>query len=327
MSNIQLIESVVKNNPLYSIFNRPEVDDILRNATLTPTLWRGEPSDRSLSIKCDDVKDSADLIRLFRLNSKSFPAKFNEATDGDGREARRIRTLHSSSLISLLCFYDVSALKPLHLTVDGRNISFTTPCFEVKNPVGIDESGQAHNSNIDVVLLGNDVNSGKPVVLFLESKFSEYLTWGKYSKISKRVYETIYSRLSDSGCLKQMGLKIEDNPEEEGYSVLASIKGRTLHYAGGIKQMVSHFLGVQNVANEYRNSGYDVYLGEILYSFPDSIDTSHAKFDDYCRLYGTLAKGLNGLAANFKLVEQCFTYQDVFREYDLDHAVKTFYSL
>ena len=327
MSNIQLIESVVNNKPLYSIFNRPEVDNILRNATLTPTLWRGTPSDRSLSIKCDDISDSADLIRLFGLNSKSFPTKFNEATEGDGQEARRIRTLHSSSLISLLCFYDVSALKPLHLTVDGRNVSFTTSRFEVKNPVGIDDSGQAHNSNIDVVLLGNDVKSGKPVVLFLESKFSEYLTWGKYSKISKRVYDKIYSRLSDSGCLTQMGLKIEDNPDEEGYSVLASIKGRTRHYAGGIKQMVSHFLGVQNVANEFRDCGIDVYLGEILYSFPDPIDNNHDKFDDYCRLYGTLAKGLNSLAPNFKVIEQSFTYQDMFREYDLDHAVKTFYSL
>lgn len=327
MSNAQLIEKAVKNNLLYSIFNRPEVDHILRDATLIRTPWRGEPSDRSLSIKCGNVKDSADLIHLFGLNRKSFPTKFDEATDGDGQEARRIRTLHSSSLISLLCFYDVSALKPLRLTVDGRTVSFTTPCFEVKNPVGIDESGQTHNSNIDVVLLGADLESGKPVVLFLESKFSEYLTWGKYSKISTRVYEKIYSLLSESGCLEQMGLKIDDNAEEEGYSVLSSIKGRTRHYAGGIKQMVSHFLGVQNVANDYRDSGYDVYLGEILYSFPDSIDNNHDKFEDYCQLYGTLAKGLNGLADNFKVVEQCFTYQDVFREYDLDHAVKTFYSL
>ena len=327
MSNIQQIENVVEKNPLYSIFNRPEVDNILRNATLVKTLWRGDSSDRSLSIRRDNVKDSADLISLFGLNRKSFPFKFKEATDGDGQEARRIRTLHSSSLISLLCFYDVSALKPLHLIVDGRNVSFTTSRFEVKNPVGIDDSGKAHNSNIDVVLLGTDMESGKPVALFLESKFSEYLTWGKYSKISKRVYENIYSRLSDNGCLTQMGLKIEDNPDEEGYSVLASIKGRTRHYAGGIKQMVSHFLGVQNVAKEFRDCGIDVYLGEILYSFPDSIDNNHDKFDDYCRLYGTLAKGLNGLAPNFKVIEQCFTYQDVFREYDLDHAVKTFYSL
>ena len=327
MSNTQLIENVVKKNTLYSIFNRPEVDNILRSATLIPTPWRGEPSDRSLSIKCDDVNDSADLIRLFGLNRKSFPFKFKEATEGDGQEARRIRTLHSSSLISLLCFYDVSAFKPLRLTVDGRTVSFTTPCFEVKNPVGIDESGQTHNSNIDVVLLGEDMESEKPVALFLESKFSEYLTWGKYSKISKRVYEKIYSLLSESGCLKQMGLTIDDNAEEEGYSVLSSIKGRTRHYAGGIKQMVSHFLGVQSVAKEYRDCGIDVYLGEILYSFPDTIDNNHDKFEDYCQLYGTLAKGLNGLADNFKVVEQCFTYQDVFREYDLDHAVKTFYSL
>lgn len=110
------------------------------------------------------------------------------------------------------------------------------------------------------------------------------------------------------------------------YSELVSIKGRTNHYASGIKQMVSHFMGVSNVTKEYNN--YDIYLGTILYRFPEEVDPNNKKFNDYTGLYDILAEGLNSISeSKFKVIGQCLTYQDVFKSYDLDSAVRAFYSL
>ena len=162
----------------------------------------------------------------------------------------------------------------------------------------------------------------------LARKFSEYLTWGKYSGISNYVYQKIYAQLEESGVLERMGLKYEECPDKPGYSDLDSVKGKTMHYAGGIKQMVSHFLGVKNAAAGKKYEDYDIYLGEILFKFPDSIEAAQRKFNDYDGLYKTLAEGLNQLSeCKFKVLGQCLTYQDVFKEYDLEESVRLFYSL
>ena len=326
--NQKLIQSVIENGPqqLYEIFNNESVERILSGVTLENTLFRGKRSQKSLSIKHMDT--GQDLACIFGLDWKIFADKYLQATSGDGQEARRIRTLHSSSLLCLLCFYGVSEERPLNLIVEGRQVRFTSSQFEVKNPVGTDETGKEHNSNMDVVLYGKDSQNGKKVILFLESKFSEYLTWGKYSGISNHVYRKIYAQLSHNGVLERMGLKYEENPDNRGYSDLDSVKGKTMHYAGGIKQMVSHFLGVKNAAAGKQYEDYDIYLGEILFKFPDSIEDAQRKFNDYDGLYKTLAKGLNQISEDkFKVLGQCLTYQDVFKDYDLEESVRSFYSL
>ena len=312
--------------PLYELFNNKAVGKILADVQLEYGPWLDRISKRSLRIKT--VDKGQDLACVFGLDPKLFAEKYLQAISGDGQEARRIRTLHSSSLLCLLCFYGVSEERPLSLNLEGRQVRFTSSQFEVKNLVGTDETGREHESNMDVVLTGEDAQTGKKVILFLESKFSEYLAWGKYSGISNYVYGKTYAQLSECGCLDRMGLKYMNCPDDKAYSELASPKGRTQHYAGGIKQMVSHFLGVKNLAdgNEYKD--YDIYLGEILYKFPESIDHAHGKFEDYDRLYKILAEGLNDLSdGKFKVRPQCLTYQDVFKSFDLDKAVRAFYSL
>ncbi len=326
--NQKLIQSVIENGPqpLYEIFNNESVERILSGVTLEKTLFRGKRSQTSLSIKSVDA--GQDLARIFGLNPKIFADKYLQATSGDGQEARRIRTLHSSSLLCLLCFYGVSEERPLNLNLEGHQVAFTSSKFEVKNPVGTDETGKEHNSNMDVVLYGKDSQTGKKVILFLESKFSEYMAWGKYSGISNHVYRKVYARLSHDGVLERMGLKYEECPDNPAYSDLAPIKGSTLHYTGGIKQIVSHFLGVKNAVAGKQFDDYDIYLGEILYKFPDSLEDANLKFKDYVQLYNTLAEGLNQLSEDkIKVLGQCLTYQDAFKDYDLEESVRTFYSL
>jgi hypothetical protein len=310
------------------LFNTNSALRVLKNVPLENTRWHGKVSKKSLSIKSKDTKKGEDLAHIFGLNADAFEKKYRQAISGDGQEERRIRTLHSSSLLCLLCFYGISEERPLYLNLEGRQISFTSSLFEEKNLVGIDEIGREHQSNMDVVLTGTDVQTDRKVILFLESKFSEYLKWGKYSGISNHVYWKTYAQLLDDGVLDRMGLKYEGCTEKPAYSDLTSIKGKTLHYAGGIKQMVSHFLGVKNAIARKHYEDYDIYLGEILFKFPDSIDEASQKYKDYDQMYKILAEGLNKLSEDrFKVLNQCLTYQEVFKTFDLDERVKSFYSL
>lgn len=325
-ANLNKIQEVISegNQPLYGLFNREVVGEILSSDVLEGV------SKRSLRIRIKPKAEDRgeDLAGIFGLDAEVFGKKYLEAISGDGQEARRIRTLHSSSLLCLQCFYGVSEDRPLVIKYDGRIVKFTSSSFEVKLPVEKEENGESRPANIDVVLVGNDEQTGKPVMLFLESKFSEYLSWGKYKGISNRVYEKTYSQLCKGGYLDRMGLKFYEDSENPSYSVLSSIEGRTLHYAGGIKQMVSHYLGVKNIAEREQYKGVDIYLGEILYKFPDMIDKNNLKFKDYSHLYEILAEGLNEVPqSKFKVVEQCFTYQDVFKLFNLEPSVRLFYSL
>ena len=326
--NLSKIQQVIDEGkqPLYELFNNEKVGNILSDITLENTPFRGRVSEKSLRIKL--VDKGQDLACIFGLDHRTFGEKYLQAISGDGQEARRIRTLHSSSLLALLCFYGVSEKRPLMLGIDGRTVKFTASAFEVKNYVGTDETGKSHDSNIDVVLTGKDVASEKIIILFLESKFSEYLTWGKYSNISNHVYEDIYDQLKKGQYLERMGLKFEASPVNTGYSDLYSIKGNSLHYAGGIKQMISHFLGVKNASDDKAYKHCDIYLGEILYRFPDSIDAEGYKFHDYNQIYGILTEGLNRLSeSKFKVLNHCLTYQEVFKNYEMEDAIRTFYSL
>lgn len=328
LTNLERIQQVIVNGdqPLYGVFNNERVGRILSGVTLENSPYHGQPSRRSLRIKY--VDKGQDLAIIFGLDANLFGEKYLQAISGDGREARRIRTLHSSSLISLLCFYGVTETNPLYLYLEGRRIAFNRSAFEVKTPVGTDKNGNIHESNMDVVLTGKDIATQKPVILFLESKFSEYLSWACYSGISNSVYGEVYSQLKKGKYLDRMGLMYEDDPENNGYSNLSSAKGRTLHYAGGIKQMVSHCMGVRNAADSETYKNCDIYLGTILYRFPNSIDMESRKFNDYNQIYGILTEGLNDLfGSKIKVLKQCLTYQEVFKSYDLDDSVRTFYSL
>lgn len=329
MNTVDLIHKTAGENPVYNLFDNNNVKALLADKPIEKTLWRdGIKSDRSLTLKSDNTHSSIDLIHTFDLDSELFPDKFEMAISGDGQEHRRIRTLHSSSLISLLCFYGVSDKNPLIIDIEHHRMRFTVSRFEVKNDIGYDDTGSPHQSNMDVVLTGEDMDSGKKVVFFLESKFSEYLSWGKHSEISSRVYWRTYAQLFNGNYLERMGLKTEDTPGKPGYFDLMSRKGYTRHYVGGIKQMISHFLGVKNVADNEHSKDCEIYLGEILFKFDETIDPNGEKFKDYTGLYEILAEGLNDLAeSQFKVVNKCLTYQDVFRDFNLDKAVRTFYSL
>ena len=169
--SLKKIQKTIKEGPqpLYELFNNEAVGKILADVQLeNGPWWFYRISKKYLRIKF--VEKGQDLACIFGLNPNVFADKYQQAISGDGQEARRIRTLHSSALLCLLCFYGISEKRPLNLNLEGRQITFTSSQFEVKSLVGTDETGREHESNMDVVLCGKDAQTGKKVILFLESK-------------------------------------------------------------------------------------------------------------------------------------------------------------
>lgn len=135
-------------------------------------------------------------------------------------------------------FFYVSENNPL--CIKGLDeYEFTKSIFEFKNKV------IKKPSNVDVVLLGKN-KSDENVILFLESKFSEYITG--ITKTEKK-YE--------------VGKSYFDKDKEACYSYpiyISSFADKLLRfdesnhklyadsdkYIEGIKQMISHYYGVRN---------------------------------------------------------------------------------
>ena len=210
------------------------------------------------SFKCEDGEDVFGTIqRIFGIR-KSARGLFEAAISGDGNEKSRILTLHSSSLLAFLCFNDV-ANHPITITISDDKTVYDEVMFEVKNNV-INESGTP--SNIDVLLMGEN----RKKLLFLESKFTEYLSGGKVF-LSPDRYKYFYELLSEKlelpfiasfDKVKHKPNKSHSEPfETEEYCL--KTKERTSEYLGGIKQAFSHLLGIATGPAKKQTKGNEDY--------------------------------------------------------------------
>ncbi len=331
-----LIDEVAKNQKVYRQFQKIEDKQFLLSITgiLQKTPWRDTVSENSLMFSGEKGPDEV-LKKVFCLGD-AFQHKYEQAVSGNGQEEQKINRLHSSALLSLLAFYSVSKENPITFELNGKEVVFTNVEFEHKNGVGKDEKGMGHNSNMDIMLYDGDTLDSSKNVLFLESKFSEYLTLGQKKDISNTVYGDIYRMLFNQPSVDKLVCERQDS----GYFLLkTNEKGN--HYCEGIKQMISHYMGVLNFVQAQKC--LNVYLGCILFDFKDgTIDTkiegagiSH--LEDYRRVYSYLCKKLAELSGDFAkpenlhILNECLTYQDVFQMEQnrnvLDKNVKTFYSL
>lgn len=320
-----------------------DVDEFKSEDFITKTSWTGRESDDSFFIKAPITEFfmsklasaiAADLINAFDIKEDKrnlFTKKTEQACSGSGEEALKITTMHSSSLCSLLCFYGVSEeneedeeKNKLVLELgNGENKSkyeFTESYFEFQNEV----IAGRQPSNMDVVLIGHLQNQeNKNVVLFLESKFSEYLSASSSLEISmsyrKNEYgKIIYDRLEKTGNYDVSVPKNKDGKEDEeakNFKLVvkneAAVEGgkktpKKTVYLEGIKQMISHYIGIRNLLDRKlvrrRNcachdkvvdlvkNGATVLLGTIL--FEDSYQGSKC-FIKYKESYGELVKELN----------------------------------
>lgn len=103
-------------------------------------------------------------------------------------------------------------------------------------------------------------------------------------------------------------------------------------YCEGIKQMISHYQGIEKSFINREGNNYDhILLGEILFDFSQNYDKriDKGKFEDYKNMYEQLAKKLNEIndEKRFHVLPNLLTYQEVFKNFDLDKNVRAFYQL
>ena len=338
-------------------------DDFISNKN-----WTGNTTSASFYIKTpkttmcseDVLNDLADdLGSAFDLTNKElFNGKLRQACSGSGQEVLKITTMHSSSLCALLFFYNVSQENELVLNLGNdtfkKTYVFNQSFFEFQNVV---IKGR-QPSNMDVVLIGYEKeDESKQVVLFLESKFSEYYAEPK-AKLD----------IADSYLKNQYGGIIYKKLQKIGYNVDVTIapanKFRLLApvaaYMDGIKQMISHYIGVRNlltgevVKKRAREEHKDVVkttennatvlLGSIIFDdlFDDikdkkkyygAYEEAHVKL---VKVLNEVSKGVDAVAGTDRLtvLEIPLTYTEIFdkekigcaeKGFELDKKVKDYY--
>lgn len=270
-------------------------------------------SDKTL---IDFVGDKIALSFDINKNKETFAKKFQMACSGTGDELKKITTLHSSSLCALLFFFNVDNKK---LPIPSLSeYEFIESYFEFQNKV------IRSPSNIDVVLLGKNIKTGKKVILFLESKFSEYITGIGKRKVSKSYFK--------SGC---PSFPIYDFIANKNIFNFNKEKGfcDSEKYNEGLKQMISHYYGIrrfmkrefvddnENVYKNIREYGADeIILGEILFDNFAKNSGLTKKLDDYKSDYSKLAKIINEQYEKdetkpknieFKVLEKSLSYSEL----------------
>jgi hypothetical protein len=291
-------------------------------------------------IRRDIEKRSSDTLvfnrkieEVFEIKDTRFEECYDAVINGEGGEKRKIHSLRSSSLLGLLSFYKVHSGQPVEMdrTINGNHIHFLLDkvVFEKTNRVFHPSLGL---SSIDVALYGT--SNGEPCVLYLESKFTEYLKRKdmivRSSKDGKETYpiSSKYAEYYQSLLPGFPGLSY--SVYEKGICLFSN-DGKT-HYCDGIKQMISHYIGAKNSEDLFK--GLKVYLGTILFDFSlskSNVDPDKKILGDYCALYTEIAKRMNAIGhKNLTVIEDAWTYQDFFAytgKYQLDPLVKEYYLL
>lgn len=253
---------------------------------------------------------------------ETFLAKFAMVCSGTGDELKKITTLHSSSLCALLFFFNVSREKPLFIK-GYENYKFTQSVFEFKNKV------IGYPSNIDVVLLGKNMDSGDNVILFLESKFSEYITGINKKDSNYEIGESyFYKKCYSEPIYRHLFKKnIVHYRKSKNKSYLYADLDK---YIEGLKQIISHYYGIRNFLNNdfyvtdndsletlKQHKAKEFLLGEILFdNFGDKFQERLQSYEkDYCELASIInLQCQNDKIKNFRILEKSLRYSTLLND-------------
>ena len=311
---------------------------------IIPTIYKrtNNNSTWSKSFKSEEGKELETLSKIFDLTiTPEMRELFKSATGGDGDEKSKILTLHSSSLLAFLCFYDLSNHP---ITIDETE--YNEVMFEVKNDVINASLGKP--SNIDVLLMGEN----RKKLLFLESKFTEYLSGGKVF-LSPDRYKEFYDFLLDKLDLpfKASFNKVNHKPDKshsepfvtEEYCLINKNNVRTSEYIGGIKQAFSHLLGIATGPANQQASENEAYKMSLLENAEEIkfasivFNCDNDKFKKYDDLYksvfensdvikDTIKEVLKKRELKLTIVPHLLQYQEVFQANFLSDVVRNFYN-
>lgn len=259
---------------------------------------------------------------------EQFEQAFRIVTNGVGNEIAKINSVISSSLLSLLVLYKLFNNKSdnisLHLKLNNQDYIFTQALFEVRNKV------IGYPSCVDVVLKATD-----GTLLFLESKFTEYLDSRKPSEKYGSGYCRLYNNLKEVFKTADLSVKTDDD------ALVIDANGGE-KYIEGIKQSISHLIGLVQGPQQSNDETYeDVYkeylplyqsaprliYGTVLFDPSKILPESAVAFNDYIHLYEK-AIGNNGerivseIKAQFKseynpvieVLRTPITYQQILKD-------------
>ena len=301
---------------------------------LVPTT---QTTEWSMSFKSQNGEDEfGTLKRIFGIR-ESARGLFEAATGGNGNEKQKILTLHSSSLLAFLCFNDVANHPIIIDEIDDT--AYNEVMFEVKNNVINNSPGK---SNIDVLLMGEN----RKKLLFLESKFTEYLSGGKVT-LSPHRYETFYNNLTKKlDCPFSAGYPTvnskTDNSQKTQYALYKGKK--TSEYLEGIKQAFSHLLGIATGPAKIQTKGNEVYTRSLLENADEIkfasivFNCDNDKFENYKNLYESVFENSEVILETIKevlpkseikltIVPKLLQYQEVFEDNYLSDKVREFYDV
>lgn len=317
----------IRSNESFKIDN-VKIDNSYHNKVRSKWSYCFTNKDYEYEHKVEDVIHIVSSVFDNEIKANNgYKELFKSIINGQGNEYRRITRLHSSSLCSFLHFYKINDDNSLKVNINGSILNFTKVFFEVKN-----YCIQGRTASMDVVLISPEANA----ILFLESKFAEYLDSG--NTVVSKAYENNYFEyfgnynmpISDNIMLR----KIKRDRVEK---ILLEKKARYKLYTGGIKQMISHFISLENLIagnmfektrkhlNEYMDKDTKLYLGEILFDFKEfAVDDS--SLDNYKNEYRTLIKKLQPKNPKIYFLKNVLTYQDdLIYSKSLSHVIKSFY--
>lgn len=309
MEEQNLVEFFDRIKEVNKVYSELEWKDFLENNKkhIRYTPWQGGFSKNSLSFI-----DKANIESSFNLPSADLFFKHIENTDS------RICTLHSSALLPLLLFYRISPSNKLNVRINNKLISFDDVRFEVPNKV----FHSSFPSKIDIALISHS----QQTVLYLESKFTEYLTGSSSDKVADAYTDTF----------RELGIELVNQ------KIGGTLGGYPIIYGDGIKQFIAHFIGVckggtpKNEVEIYIEKGYKICLGEIVYMFNsnEAIKRYNSYADLYSKLVSILTKKLASSektgegtvvevlafqeiirnARDFEILPQLQTYQELLKE-------------
>ena len=285
------------------------------------------------SFRCEDGEDAFDTIqRIFGL-SESARSLFGDVV---GNAQSKILTLHSSALLAFLCFNDV-ANHPITITISDDKTVYDEVMFEVRNGV----ITASNPSNVDVLLMGEN----RKKLLFLESKFTEYLSGGKVT-LSPDRYETFYTKLTRKfDCPFSVGyVTVNSKTDKSQKTKYALYKGKKKsQYLEGIKQAFSHLLGIATGPAKNQTKGNEDYTRSLLDNADEIkfasivFNCDKDKFKEYDDLYKSVFENSDLIKDTIKdvlkkrelkltIVPHLLQYQEVFQANFLSDEVRNYYN-
>lgn len=280
------------------------------------------------------------LVSINKIFGSSIScSQYDVVAHGEGNEEEKIDSIYSSSLQSLLFFYGVSESNPIHI----GEYEFNKVLFEYENPV------IRYPSSMDIVL----INEEKGIIAFVESKYLEIIR--DSNKDGNKVVGVSYFREKEKSGYKSLSFQKEDlekmrieypgNPYidkvvDNHKMSISALDDKSYVYSEGIKQILSHIIGIQNFKKTKAYSFDDpikdhklfkkVIYVELYNSF-DKLDNTvkQSKISDFkkhCEKVEEVITSKDGLVDEFLIM----SYQDLAEangNYKIDANVERYYRL